>query len=55
MSADLIYTDTFICGGGPVGLLLAYSLARLKIPTYIIGNYNAFLCLLAPRDYGKSA
>lgn len=28
--------DVFISGAGPVGLLLAYQLARLNVSTYII-------------------
>jgi phenol 2-monooxygenase len=32
--------DVIICGGGPVGLLLAYQLARLGIPTLIIEQFD---------------
>jgi phenol 2-monooxygenase len=32
--------DVIICGGGPVGLLLAFQLARLGIPTLIIEQYD---------------
>jgi phenol 2-monooxygenase len=34
------YYDVIICGGGPVGLLLAYQLARLGIPTLIIEQFD---------------
>ena len=32
--------DVIICGGGPVGLLLAYQLARLGIPILIIEQFD---------------
>jgi phenol 2-monooxygenase len=32
--------DVIICGGGPVGLLLAFQLAQLGIPTLIIEQYD---------------
>jgi phenol 2-monooxygenase len=32
--------DVIICGGGPVGLLLAFQLARLGIPTLIIEQFD---------------
>jgi 2-polyprenyl-6-methoxyphenol hydroxylase-like FAD-dependent oxidoreductase len=32
------HVDVFICGAGPVGLLLAYQLARMNISTYVIGK-----------------
>ncbi|KAM0702935.1 hypothetical protein Q7P35_010367 [Cladosporium inversicolor] len=34
------YYDVIICGGGPVGLLLAYQLARLGIPTLTIEKFD---------------
>lgn len=37
MTLDIIETDVFICGAGPVGLLTAYMLARMGIKTCIIG------------------
>lgn len=37
MALDIIQTDVFICGGGPVGLLTAYMLARMGVKTCIIG------------------
>lgn len=33
-----VVVDVFICGGGPVGLLIAYTLARMGISTYIVGT-----------------
>lgn len=35
-------TDVLIIGGGPVGLLIGYSLARQGVKTTVVG-----LCLLA--------
>ena len=31
-------TDIFICGGGPVGLLIAYSLARQGVKSLVVGQ-----------------
>ncbi|KAF2121142.1 FAD binding domain-containing protein [Lophiotrema nucula] len=33
-------TDVFICGGGPVGLLLAYSLARQGVQSLVVERYQ---------------
>lgn len=33
-------TDVLIIGGGPVGLLISYQLARLNIPTYTIEQHD---------------
>lgn len=35
---DSMKTDVFICGGGPVGLVMAYMLARQEISTYLVGK-----------------
>ncbi|KAG9845176.1 hypothetical protein KCU77_g8942, partial [Aureobasidium melanogenum] len=32
--------DVFICGGGPVGLLLSYQLARLGLSTYTVEQFD---------------
>ncbi|OJD33491.1 pentachlorophenol 4-monooxygenase [Diplodia corticola] len=40
MTAEMTCTDVFICGGGPVGLLLAYSLARQGISSQVAEMYE---------------
>ncbi|KAL4957896.1 pentachlorophenol 4-monooxygenase [Aspergillus filifer] len=35
-----IKTDVFICGGGPVGLLVAYSLARQGVSSLLVEQYD---------------
>ncbi|MCJ1290926.1 hypothetical protein MMC34_002468 [Xylographa carneopallida] len=35
-----IQVDVLICGGGPVGLLLSYQLARMGIKTYTVEQYD---------------
>lgn len=35
-----VCTEVFICGAGPVGLLLAYSLARQGISSQVAGEYT---------------
>ncbi|KAK5127303.1 hypothetical protein LTR08_004441 [Meristemomyces frigidus] len=32
--------DVFVCGGGPVGLLVSYQLARLGLSTYTVERYD---------------
>ncbi|MCJ1397810.1 hypothetical protein MMC11_001006 [Xylographa trunciseda] len=48
--------DVLICGGGPVGLLLSYQLARMGIKTYIVEQHDKSTqgmygraCVLYPR------
>jgi len=48
--------DVLICGGGPVGLLLSYQLARLGLKTYTVEQYDKSTqgmygraCVLYPR------
>ncbi|MCJ1388430.1 hypothetical protein MMC18_001277 [Xylographa bjoerkii] len=48
--------DVLICGGGPVGLLLSYQLARMGITTYVVEQYDKSTqsmygraCVLYPR------
>ena len=36
--SDCIKTDVFISGGGPVGLLIAYSLARQGVQSVLVGK-----------------
>jgi len=50
------HVDVLICGGGPVGLLLAYQLARLGIKTYTLEEHDKSTqgmygraCVLYPR------
>lgn len=33
-----IEVDVLVCGAGPVGLLLGYMLARMKVDTFIVGK-----------------
>jgi phenol 2-monooxygenase len=35
-----IKTDVLISGGGPVGLLVAYGLARQGVKALVVGTYN---------------
>lgn len=35
---DPVKTDVFDCGGGPVGLITAYMLARQGISTFLVGE-----------------
>jgi phenol 2-monooxygenase len=37
---DNMKTDVLICGGGPVGLLLSYQLARMDISTLTVEQYD---------------
>ncbi|KAL2863089.1 pentachlorophenol 4-monooxygenase [Aspergillus lucknowensis] len=37
---QLLKTDVFISGGGPIGLLVAYSLARQGVESLMVGVYN---------------
>ena len=50
------YVDVLICGGGPVGLLLSYQLARMGIKTCVLEQYDKSTqgmygraCVLYPR------
>ena len=35
---DCIKTDVFVSGGGPVGLLIAYGLARQGVDSLLVGK-----------------
>lgn len=37
---EITEVDVFICGGGPVGLLIGYCLARCGVSTYIVEQYE---------------
>lgn len=41
--SDLIKTDVFISGGGPVGLLIAYSLALQGVGSVLVGKTSSCL------------
>ncbi|PWY94667.1 pentachlorophenol 4-monooxygenase [Aspergillus sclerotioniger CBS 115572] len=38
--ADIITTDVLICGGGPVGLLVAYGLARQGVDSVLVEQHD---------------
>ena len=35
-----VEVDVFVCGGGPVGLLVSYQLARLGLSTYVVEQFD---------------
>ena len=34
-----VEVDVLICGAGPVGLLVAYILARMNVKTFVVGRF----------------
>lgn len=53
----MIYVDVVICGGGPVGLLIAYCLARYGVQAYVVEQHDKVkqsmygrAALIAPRS-----
>lgn len=46
--------DVLVCGGGPTGLLTGLGLARMGIPTAVVGKRkNYFMIDVDPKSYRK--
>lgn len=41
MAFEIEEVDVIICGGGPVGLLVAYGLQRFGVSTCVIGKFHS--------------
>jgi phenol 2-monooxygenase len=50
--ADCIKTDVFISGGGPVGLLIAYGLARQGVDSLLVGKSLILITMIVQVTVG---